>query len=344
MHAHSLPIVQVLSLGGTIAMTSSDDGAGVVPKLSGKALVAAVPESSQVAAVSAASFLTVPGAHLTFGDLLALANRIDQVLAGEAAGVVVTQGTDTIEETAFALDLLVQSDKPVVVTGAMRNPTVPGADGPANLLAAVSAAASPALTGMGTVVVLNDEMHGARFVRKGHTIRCDAFHSPNAGPVGWVAEGRVRVALRLPPGPKVLCGQFSGEYEEAPVALYSVALGDDGRLLPTIADAGYRGLVVEATGGGHVSPPVADRLGELAQRMPVVLSTRTNAGESLRATYGFVGSETDLLERGLISAGLLDGPKSRVLLTLLLGLEKPSRERIVAAFESYFSSQSQFSF
>lgn len=334
MHSQLLPKVQVLSLGGTIAMTSSDDGGGVVPKLSGEALVAAVPELNRVARVSAESFLTVPGAYLTFPDLIALANRIDALLAGDTAGVVVTQGTDTIEETAFALDLLVRSDKPVVVTGAMRNPTVPGADGPANLLSSVAVAGAPTMGGMGTVVVLNDEIHGARFVRKGHTIRCDAFHSPNVGPVGWIAEGRVRPVLRVSPGPKVV----PGEYRDAPVALYSVSLGDDGRLLSAVADFGYSGLVVEATGGGHVSPKVAEVLGDLARRMPVILSTRTGAGESLRSTYGFAGSETDLLNRGLISSGLLDGPKSRVLLTLLLSLEQPSRERIVAAFESYFPS------
>lgn len=329
----TLPKVRVLSLGGTIAMTSSGSGAGVVPNLTGEALVAAVPELATIADVTATSFRTVPGAHLTFADLTALAAEIEQVLAGDVAGVVITQGTDTIEETAFALDLLVRSDKPVVVTGAMRNPTLPGADGPANLLASVQAAASPALQGLGTVVVFSDEIHAARYVRKLHTISTAAFQSPQAGPLGWIAEGRVRVALRPERGPHV-AGAASSAGDQA-VALHKVALGDDGRQLEAVASLGFAGLVVEATGGGHVPAVMVDRLAALAEAMPVVLACRTGAGESLRQTYGFPGSEIDLLGRRLIPAGMLDGLKARVLLTLLLRAGA-SREQVAAAFEAYF--------
>src|SRR5690606_25563238 len=157
--------ITVLALGGTIAMTQSDQG-GVVPTLTGEALVAAVPGLADVAEIDASSFRQLPGAHLQYEDLEALAKAIQMACASGSQGVVVTQGTDTIEETAFALDCLLQLDAPVVVTGAMRNPTVPGADGPANLLAAVQVAASHEARGLGCLVAMNDEIHAARFVRK----------------------------------------------------------------------------------------------------------------------------------------------------------------------------------
>ena len=190
------PSVTVLALGGTIAMTAGS-GPGVVPTLTGEMLVAAVPGLADIAKIDARSFRQLPGAHLQFDDLEALAATIRELSAAGQRGIVVTQGTDTIEETAFALDRLLDLDTPVIVTGAMRNPTLPGADGPANLLAAVQVAISDEARGLGCVVVMNDEVHAARFVRKTHTSSPAAFTSPAAGVIGWVVEGRVRVSVRL---------------------------------------------------------------------------------------------------------------------------------------------------
>ncbi len=329
--AMSRPPVVVLALGGTIAMTPAPDRPGVAPALDAAALIAAVPALADIAAVEAVSFRQVPGAALTLPDLTALADEIVHRLNSGAAGVVVTQGTDTIEETAFALDLLVDRDAPVVVTGALRHPALPGADGPANLLAAVQVAAAPAARGLGTLVVLNDTIHLARYVKKMDTARPDAFRSPGAGPVGVVAEGRPRLALRplrRPHVPRTTPGRA------APVALLPASLGDDGRLLAHVAPAGYAGLVVEALGGGHVPPAWVDPLTTLAATLPVILASRVGAGPILRATYGFPGSETDLLARGLIPAGILDGPKARLLLSLLLRAAA-DRPTIAAAFAAW---------
>jgi len=231
------------------------------------------------------------------------------------AGVVITQGTDTIEETSFALDLLVRAPRPVVVTGAMRNPTLAGPDGPANLLAAVQVAAAPEAVGLGTLVVLNDEIHAARFVRKTHTSSPATFRSLTAGPLGWMAEGHPRIALRLP----ALEGIPAGVCGEVPaVALLKCALGDDCRLVAQMEKLGYAGLVFEGFGGGHVPAHVVPALEDLAARLPVVLASRTGGGEMLQETYGFPGSERDLLSRGLIPAGFLDGLKARILVSLLL--------------------------
>ena len=318
----------VFSLGGTIASTADASTAdastadarpaagGVTPRLGADQLIAAVPELQDVAELEAVAFRTVPSGDLVLGDLVSLAAEIAVRFDRGVDGVVVTQGTDTIEETSFALDLLVPADRPVVVTGAMRNPTLAGADGPANLLAAVQVAAAPEAAGLGTLVVFGDDVHAARFVRKTHTSSPATFRSVTAGPLGWVVEGRPRIAFRLPGLAGVPYRVDGGAVP--PVALLSSVLGDDCRLLAHVAEAGYAGLVLEAFGGGHVPAAVVPALAELAARLPVVLASRTGGGELLRHTYGYPGSERDLLSRGLVPAGFLDGRKARVLLGLLL--------------------------
>ena len=329
----ALAKVAVFSLGGTISSTDSG-GKGVEPTLTGEALVADVPEIAEVAEVSAASFRQAASGELTVDDLVELASEISDHIDEGARGAVVTQGTDTIEETAFVLDLLVDRDAPVVVTGAMRNPTLPGADGPANLLASIQVAASDVAHGLGAVVVLNDEIHAARFVRKTHTSNPATFRSDPVGPVGWISEGIPRVVLR-PVGQHKI--SISEDAQDRPVALHTFTLGDDGRLLPEIERQGYAGLVVEALGGGHVPSITVETLEDFAGKMPVVLASRTGSGEVLRSTYGFPGSEVDLLERGLIYAGPLDGPKARLLLTLLLR-SGATREKIEDSFDSWLDA------
>ena len=324
----ALPKVAVLSLGGTISSTQTEGGSGVAPSLTGEALVEDVPEISEVAEVSAQSFRQMPGSELTLEDLIELSGEIEGRIDEGATGVVVTQGTDTIEETSFVLDLLVDRDAPVVVTGAMRNPTLPGAEGPANLLASVRVATSEPARGLGTMVVLNDEIHAARFVQKTHTSNPATFRSPLAGPVGYVFEDNVRIVTR-PVGRRHI--ELPEETRDHPVALYTVGLGDDGRLLEQIERLGYEGLVIEAFGVGHVPSVMAEPLESLANEMPVVLASRTGRGEVHRETYGFTGSESDLLKRGLINAGMLDGPKARLFLSLLLR-SGASKEVVVGEF------------
>jgi L-asparaginase len=331
--ALTLPKVAVFSLGGTISSTDSG-GKGVEPTLTGEALVSDVPEIADVAEVSAASFRQAASGELTVEDLVELASEIESRIDEGASGAVVTQGTDTIEETSFVLDILVDRDAPVVVTGAMRNPTLPGADGPANLLASIQVVASDVARGVGAMVVLNDEIHAARFVSKTHTSNPATFRSDPVGPLGWISEGVPRVVMRPTGGYKVTLPEGA---QDRPVALYHVALGDDGRLLSEIEDAGYAGLVVEAMGGGHVPSVMVQTLEDLASKMPVVLASRTGGGEVLRSTYGFIGSETDLLERGLIYAGPLDGRKARLLMTLLL-MSGTSKQEIKETFDTWLEA------
>ena len=309
-----LPKVSIFAMGGTIAMAERGEH-GVKPNLGADALVEAVPQLGAVASIEAQTFRLLPSPEVTIPDLFALADAIEQAVAAGAHGAVITHGTDTMEETAFVLDRILALDAPVVVTGAMRNPTLAGPDGPANLLNSVTLAAHGPARGLGVTVVMNDEIHAARYVQKAKSSNPAAFRSAPTGPLGWFAEGTVRLAG--PPGPRRTLA-VPRDAEVAPVALLTVTLGDDGRLIEQALAAGYRGIVMECTGGGHAAHWVADKLADAAQRVPVVMASRTGSGEMLRQTYDFKGSEIDLLARGLISAGWLDGLKARLLLTLLL--------------------------
>src|SRR6516165_9656868 len=321
----AVPRVAVFSTGGTIASKHTDDGAAS-PNLTADDLVAAVPQLADVANIEAISFRQVASSELTVLDVIGLAKRIADAVTDGATGTVVTQGTNTMEETSFVLDLLWDRGEPIVVTGAMRHPGLPGADGPANLLASVVVAASPTARDLGCVVVFNDEVHLPLFVRKTHTSNPATFRSPLTGPIGWIAENRLRIALRPVVRHHITISDVPAVVPT--VGLVKVTLGDDGRVLKALNSLGYQGLIVEATGGGHVPRAMVEPLAALAQLMPIVLASRTGAGEVLHSTYGFPGSETGLLKHGLIHGGILDGPKARLLLTLLL-LAGAEREIIV---------------
>lgn len=323
--AESSPRVIVYALGGTIAMSTTSSG-GVAPTLSAHDLLAAVPGLAETGiTVEVEDFRRVPGASLTVADITALATSISDRLA-TFDGIVVIQGTDTIEETAYLLDLLHAAPQPVVVTGAMRNPTLAGADGPANILGAIQTAASVSAQNQGALVVFNDEIHAARRVRKTHSSNCATFQSANGGPLGYLVEGQPRLLNRLTHR-TVLPLKVTDDIR---VALIPITLGDDGTILRTVADH-IDGLVVAGFGAGHVPADLVPVLEALCARTPVVLASRTGAGSVLAGTYGFPGSERDLLARGLISAGYLDPIKARILLLTLLAADY-DRQTITAAF------------
>lgn len=308
------PLVGVFTLGGTIAMRVGDAG-GAVPALSASDLLAAVPGlGGENVELTVRDVLNKPGASLSFADIYGLADTISAALDDSCAGAVVVQGTDTIEETAYLLDLLVSSSSPVVVTGAMRNPSLAGADGPANILAAIRVAASDVATDLGAMVVLNDQIHAARWVQKTHTASPAAFTSPGFGPIGHVVEGRVDIPIRLRHRSPILSPD---RHRHVRVGLMTTALGDDGVLIDTISEH-VDGLVVAALGVGHVPAQIVTTLAKVAARIPVVLSSRIGAGPVHHRTYSFPGSETDLLAHGLISSGYLAPVKARLLLHVLI--------------------------
>ncbi len=307
--------VAVGSLGGTITMTAPAAGGGVRPELQAADLLRGVPGLGAVAEIDATTLQTVPGAWLRPADVVAAADWAGAQVAGGAHGVVLVQGTDTIEETASLLDLYWDRPEPLVVTGAMRSPAAPGADGPAHLLAAARVAADPGARDRGVLVVLADEVHAAARVRKTDSIALHAFSSGSFGPLGRVHEGTVTFAgraARWPALPRPRQGR------DPRVALLETHLGDRGELLELVTDAAWDGVVLAGFGAGHLSAAAAEVVGAAVRRCPVVLATRTGGGPVLAGTYGFVGSEEDLLARGVLPAGWLDPRKARLLLWALL--------------------------
>lgn len=324
--ASSKPRVAVIMLGGTISMLPGA-GSGVVPALSGAQLIDGVATVGDVADIEVETPVRAASASLAFSDILHVARRITALETQGVYGVVVIQGTDTIDETSFLLDLwTAQLTIPIVVTGAMRSPSQPGADGPANIISAVRVAASPHAAGLGVLVVLNDEVHTARHVEKLHTALPSAFRSLDGGVVGHLVEGQFRLRSRpAQPVPAMI------HSEPAPIAIVKITLGDDGRLCNVIQQFGYAGAVVEAMGGGHVPEAAAGAIKALARSVPVVLCSRVRGGPVLTQTYGFAGSEIDLLDAGLIPAGLLSPQKARLLLGLCIASGE-TRAGIAATF------------
>lgn len=182
------PVVGYLALGGTIASVPPEPGQPAQPGLSAADIAGAVTGLDAVADVRGEDLMRVGSSRLTLPDVLRVRDRALELLAAGAEGIVVSQGTDTLEETAYALDSVWARPEPVVLTGAMRNPSLPGPDGAANLMAAVLVAAAPSARDLGVLVCLNDEVHAARFVRKTHTSSVASFRSPVLGPIGWVVE------------------------------------------------------------------------------------------------------------------------------------------------------------
>ncbi len=323
--------VVLFTLGGTIAMAGAADG-GVIARLSGRELVAGLGGIPEGVAVDVRDVSSVPSADLSFADILDVVDTANAAVADGVSGIVLTQGTDTLEETAFLVDAVWEHDVPFVVTGAMRNPTLAGPDGPANLLAAVQVATAEGARSRGALVVMNDEIHAARLVRKAHSASPAAFASPDSGPIGHVVEGVARW-LALVPRARPITGFSRTALASTRIALYTTTMDDDGVLLDSIASM-HQGIIVAGFGVGHVPGALAPVLGELAMTMPVLLTSRTGAGSVLSNTYGAVGSERDLKQRGLVSGGSLHPFKARVLLRLLIAANA-SRDDIAAAFAEY---------
>jgi len=330
-----LPRIAVLTLGGTIAMVPDSEGqGGLRPALSGEDLLASIEGVGSIAELRVSEIMNRPSPHLTFADLYHLVELIESAIAGGADGVVVVQGTDTIEVTAFVLDLLIRTDAPIVVTGAMRGASAPGAEGSANLSAAIRSAASRDCCGCGVLVVMNDEIHAARHVSKGHSSNPAAFVS-DPGPVGRLVEGRPLMLLRPQPvEAATLAAGGPGRDRRICVVHLPAEIDDDGALVRAALDIGCDGMVVSGMGGGHIAPAMVPAVAKAAAQLPVILVTKCPRGGVLSETYGYAGAEIDLAARGVVRAGYLNPSKARAALVLLLGSGRslPEIRTFFAAF------------
>jgi L-asparaginase len=308
-----MPHVVVLTTGGTIS-TRDTDGSGAKPTLRGADLLREIPGLDAVATVEVAEFDFIPGAYMTLAKIVDLSRRASEIAARpDVSGVVITHGTDTLEESAYYLHLTAPGEAPLVFTGAMRNASQIGFDGYRNLYDAVRAAASPAARARGAMVVLNEEVHSARWVTKTSGQKEDAFKSPVTGPVA-IAYGD-RIAFVAPPAPRrVLANQL-----EARVDLIRLCVDSDDRFLWCSLNSGARGIVLEAFGGGRVPPPLLPAIDDAIRAgVAVTVTTRCSAGE-IWDGYGYDGAFRDLQRRGVLFAHDLPGHKARLKLAVGLG-------------------------
>jgi L-asparaginase len=277
-------------------------------------LLRAVPGLDRVAEVEPQEFDFIPGSYMTGPKMVELSRRASETLARrDVDGVVVTHGTDTLEETAYLLFLTVSADKPVVFTGAMRNSSQIGFDGYRNLYDAVRTAAADGAHGLGPLVVLNEEVHSARWVTKTNAQKEDTFRSPAAGPVG-IAYGD-RIAFLLRPRPRrVLEPRL-----EPSVDLIRLWAGCGDHLLRASLAHGARGIVLETFGGGRVPPPLLPAIDEAIAGLVAVAATTRCATGGMWDMYGYDGAFRDLARRGVLFAQDLPGHKARLALAVALG-------------------------
>ena len=307
----------MLFTGGTISMGFDPVAGGNVPALDGAAILARTPGIESIAEIVPIDRGLTPASHFTFAEVLEIGQVIQDALDEPSTdGAVVVQGTDTIEETSFAWDLVLRSSKPVLVTGAMRAPHEDGFDGPANLRDAVIAAVSPALRDMGVVVALAGTLEPADDATKLHTSAFTAFGSPNGSTLGRVTDGRV--VLERPRGPR---RRLEGPppVDGARVHLLTAGIGSDGSLLDAAVAAGAEGIVVAATGAGNTSPgwlAAAERA--ITAGVVLALASRCPAGAVSRA-YAFPGGGATWVRAGALRVGTLCAIKARVALALGLG-------------------------
>lgn len=311
----ALPKLAIGALGGTVSMQVHSSGQGVIPSVEGSTLLQQVPSLTALAEVHVETLCLLPSASLHFEQLLETLDWARHRVQEGAVAVVLTQGTDTLEETAYFLDLLWDLEAPLVLTGAMRAASDCGADGPANLLAAAQVGLAAQSQGRGVLVVINDQVHLAARVRKAASLAMEAFVSAPFGPVGLLVEGRVHYAM-APDARSTLPVPLRQDHH---VLLLEATLAADTLVLDTVVAAGYAGLVVAGFGAGHVSQAWAQRLAVVARSIPVIVATRTGSGPTARTRYGFVGGEIDLQAKGAVMGGFLCPRKCRLLLWLLIG-------------------------
>lgn len=307
--------IQVIFTGGTISMQIDPTLGAAVPSLSGNEILATVTHLDPHITARTFDYAQLPGPHVTPQIMWDLTQTVRRYLDDPTVdGVVITHGTDTLEETAYFLDLLLDTEKPVVFTGAMRNASEMGFDGPPNLRDAILVAACPAARGLGVLVCMNEQVIAASEATKTHTEDAGTFQSPNFGPLGIVDLGRV-LFYRQPIFPKTI----PATRLEDRVDLFKLYTGADDRFIRFAVDSGAKGLVIEALGRGNVPPAVVPGLEyALSKGLPVVIASRALRGRVLDA-YGYEGAGKRLRQMGAIFADLLSAPKSRIKLMLALG-------------------------
>ncbi|WP_317992767.1 asparaginase [Bartonella gliris] len=307
--------IAIGTLGGTIAMTADSFGQ-MQPTLTSDNLIKSVPDLNQVADIHAQTLMQLPSGSLSFKILFEIIEWATQQIKAGAEGIVLTQGTDTLEETAFFLSLYWDKAEPLIITGAMRIPCEAGADGPANVLAATRVAADPQSRNRGVLVVINDTIHSPYWVQKKHTVKIETFQSGLAGILGTILEGKLIYFNDRNFFPTTF--DLPQNYQHQ-VALLHSSLSSDTQLMKFCFESGhYAGVVIAGFGSGHCSFEEADIVRQYTHKIPIVIASRTCTGSTTRTTYGYKGSEVDMIASGALMAGYLSAVKARLLLWAFL--------------------------
>jgi L-asparaginase len=314
--------ILIVFTGGTFSMKIDDEIGGAVPHFSGNELIQMIPDASQLAEIETYDFGKYPGPHVTPELMLQLSKKIKEFLStGKFDGVIVTHGTDTLEETAYLLDLTIKTEKPIVVIGSMKNSSEPDWDGPRNLLDAIHICLSDNSKNLGVLVCLNGEINAASEVTKIYSDSVDTFKSLDFGSLGFVQNGRV-IYNRLPRKLEIL----EADNINTNVDLITVYAGMDEKFFKFSTDSGVDGIVVEALGIGNVPPKAFYGIKYAVEKgIPVVLVSRCPAGET-DYVYSYEGAGVHLHNLGVLFTDFLNGQKARIKLMLALGKTKDMGE------------------
>ena len=314
--------ILVVFTGGTFSMMIDKDTGGAVPRYSGEELLEKIPQAKDLAKITCYDFGKYPGPHMTPELMFQLSKKIKELIAdGNYSGVIVTHGTDTLEETAYLLDLTIKTSIPIVIIGSMKNSSEPDWDGPQNLLDAISICLNPNCRELGVLVCLNGELNAASEVTKIFTEQIDSFRSLDFGSLGFVQNGRV-ILNRLPRKLQTIITDTL----VTNVDLLAVYAGMNEKFFKFSVDSGVKGIVVEALGVGNVPPAAFEGIKYAVEKgVPVVLVSRCPAGETLDI-YGYPGAGKWLHKLGVIFADYLNGQKARIKLMLALSITKDWKE------------------
>lgn len=308
--------VLVIFTGGTIAMKVDEESGGAIPELGSSELMTMVGEISKYTDVETLDFCNIPSPHMTPNIMFDLSKVINENIKREdISGIVITHGTDTLEETAYFLDLTTNSEKPIVITGAMRNNSELGYDGALNIASAIFTAIDERSKKRGVLAVMNNEIHLAKEVTKTNTNSVDTFKSLEFGPIGIVDEDEAKYHR----------AESQREYMsidklDKKVALIKAVAGIEGDIIDFYIDKKYDGIVIEALGRGNLPPSILPGVKKLIElKIPLILVSRTPTGR-VSYTYSYEGGGQDLKNIGVIFGRNLSGPKARI--KLLITLEK----------------------
>jgi L-asparaginase len=310
--------ILIVFTGGTFSMMIDEKTGGAVPYFSGEQLLEKIPEARHLAVIDCYDFGKYPGPHMTPELMFDLSKQIKNFLkVNKYSGIIVTHGTDTLEETAYLLDLTIKTEVPIVVIGSMKNSSEPDWDGPKNLIDSINVCLNLNSKNMGVLVCLNGEINAASEVTKIYTEEVDSFHSLDFGALGFVQNGKV-IYNRLPRKLEVI-----ETNEIIPnVDLLTVYAGMNEKFFRFSADSGVDGIVVEALGVGNVPPAAFEGIKyTVSKNIPVVLVSRCPAGET-EDIYSYPGAGKWLHELGVIFTDFLNGQKARIKLMLALGITK----------------------